>query len=542
MSTLSILFGRKNGKSDRKNGRRHHDRRPLRVESLERREMLAGGPVPDPVPPTPPPTPVVFPDIVVENVAVPVQDGILPGATNQVVAEWNVSMVGRNFGRLGSEVLVIPAMGSGRLAWSAYNFSIRADLNADPADGCETVLATARPDYETDLLDFNLYQQPWIRQQPLRVQLVVDQFSTWMSSDKFGVELAEIDNFRDLRNRLIPAENVNYTGVAPVLHHLEKETVQVSQQYDAGATVAYAGQTEVPMLTFYAWGNGGALTDLEVVASKGDMGNVSQSSLWARDWRGTQLIQEGVVPQNGKLSFNLAANFVNGAEYQVRATIATALAPDIYLMLGFPYDGAGLKGIQIESGRPLRGVGVNGEGAGQIQLWTSKSMTYEFRTPVQDHLYVSEISKESASWPVSPGAQNITFDSFYVMRASDFWAFITQVTVSAAEGDVRSCEKWALWGDTDRDGRVDEVLSKGNVVQNGDAYEVVFEDSPPFLAVEGWLGKKLEVRADVSAVPVSKGLRTQLKGIEATLPSDFVHLENALQPYWDFSGYGGEKG
>lgn len=211
------------------------------------------------------------------------------------------------------------------------------------------------------------------------------------------------------------------------------------------------------------------------------------------------------------------------------------------MQLGFPYDGAGLKGIQIESGRPLRGVAVNG-GAGQIQLWTSKSMTYEFRTPVQDNLYVSEISKESASWPVSPGTQNITFDSFYVMRASDFWAFITQVTVSAAEGDIRSCEKWALWGDTDRDGRVDEILSKGNVVQNNDAYEVVFDDSLPLLEVEGWLGKKLEVRANVSAVPVSKGLRTQLKGIEATLPSDFVHLENALQPYWDFSGYGGEKG
>jgi len=536
---LSILSGRLSGsrrnvKSNKRN--RRQGRRLLRVESLERREMLAGGPIPDPVPPVP----VVFPDIVVENVAVPRLD-ILPGAINQVVAEWNVSMAGRNFGRLGNEFLVVPAMGSGRLAWTANIFSLRADLNADSADGCETTLATAQVDYETDLLDFNLYQQPWIRQQPLRVQLVVDRFSTWMSSDKFGVELAEIDNFRDLRNRLIPAENVNYTGVAPVLHHLEKETVQVSQQYDAGATVAYAGQTEVPMLTFYAWGNGGALTDLEVVASKGDMGNVSESSLWARDWRGTRLIEEGVVPQNGKLSFNLAANFVNGAEYQVRATIATALTPDSYLMLGFPYDGAGLKGIQIESGRPLRGVAVNG-GAGQIQLWTSKSMTYEFRTPVQDHLYVSEISKESASWPVSPGTQNITFDSFYVMRASDFWAFITQVTVSAAEGDVRSCEKWALWGDTDRDGRVDMVLSKGNVVNNGDAYQVVFDDPLPLLEVEGWLGKKLEVRANVSTVPVSKGLRTQLKGIQTTLPSDLVHLENALQPYWDFSGYGGEKG
>jgi hypothetical protein len=522
------LFGvKKSGKQNRKNRR-------LRLEWLEPRELLAGGGIPIEPPPVPVSRPTFFE---VRNLPVPAQD-ILPGASNQVVAEMTVSTVGRQFGRL-TEMFFVPGFGSEQISGNTYRFVLRADMNANPKDGCEAVIGSASADYETDLLDLKVYKPVWVRNQPLHLQLTAD-FARWgFTGDKFGVELAEAD-FRDLRNQPVPFENVAYTGVYPVLHHLEKEVVSVSQNWDAGVTIAYAGQKEVPMLTFYAWGNGGALTDLELVASKGDMGNVSQASLWASDWRGTQLIEKDVVPQNGKLSFNLASNFVNGAEYQVRANIAATLAEVPSLQLGFPYDGAGLKGIQIESGRPLRDVAVNGQGAGQIQLWTSKSMTYEFKTPVQDNLYATEISKESASWPVPPGAQNITFDSFNVYMAYAS-SYVTQVAISAAEGDLASCYNYKLWYDSDNNGVVDTVLATTDVVYDSITGEewVVFNDLN--LLIKG-TASRMEVRADVSAVPVSRGLRTQLKSIVATLPGDFVHLENALQPYWEFSGYDGGKG
>ena len=543
-SLMSILFGRKNGKLNRKNGRRHH-RRPLRMEWLENREMLAGGGISvELLPPVPVELSTTFFKVV--NQKVPAQD-ILPGARDVVLAELKLSAVGRNFGRL-TEALAIPAMGSASLNQSAYNYTLRADLNDNPNDGCEAIISYASADWQTDLLTFNVTKPVWVRNAPITIQVVAGNVSTWLSGDKLGVEVAEV-SFRDLRNRVVPPENVKYLGVSPVLHNLEKEIVYVNQQYDPGMTAAYAGQKEVPLLTFYAWGNGASLTDVDFVASQGDLNNVSDFSLWANDWRGSPwVVQDNVVPKDGKVSFDLGEGFVSGAQYQVKGDIATTLVgADPMMKMSFPKNGEGLAGIEIESGIPLRGVAVNGSGAGQIQVWTSESTLYLLNPSVEGHFYVSEVGVRN-SYSVWPGQKNVEFATFDVMYAGSV-AFLTQVRVSAAEGVITDAENWKLWQDTNRDGYVDQAIADGVLV--GD--QVVFDGS--CLSKAGWKANELEVHADIVKEPSGEGLRIKIDevaadvisdaGPMAPLPSDLIHLFSARQPYRKFnkpSGGGGGGG
>ena len=125
---ISVLFGssKKNVSKSSKNGkqnRRHHSRRSLRLESLESRQMLAGGGLLVYGPPAQFTAPVPTPMVQVTNLKVPVLD-ILPGATGKDVAEMNISVpANRAYARL-EEMMFLSPMGGEPLAQNVQNFTL----------------------------------------------------------------------------------------------------------------------------------------------------------------------------------------------------------------------------------------------------------------------------------------------------------------------------------------------------------------------------------------------------------------------------------
>jgi len=366
--------------------------RRLGFEGLEKRELLAGGSLP-----VPPPAPVAMPSVTVKNLAVPVVD-ILPGATDVSVSKFALkSNSGREYARL-EEVLVIPAWGSEQLSGNMQRFTLRADLNGKPKDGYETVLATAYADYQTDTVDFMVYKPVWIRgSKPVQFQ-ITGSVSAWPWSNsadaEIGVEVAQVF-FRNLRNEPVPDERVVYAGVDPTLHTLETKTFSVYQQPLDSSSSVLAGQKDVELIEFSSyWSDGVAPDSVTFVAGQGDLSNAQNYSLWVDiNWDGAldYCVQASVMPKNGKVVFSFDSNPSQGL-YEVHADIADVLAADPRIQLVFNKDGSGITAKDTETGNALRGVIVNGNGAGQIRL-----SQYPQFSPVYDILPQSPLVSISLS-------------------------------------------------------------------------------------------------------------------------------------------------
>lgn len=340
--------------------------RCLVFEIFERRDLLAGMP-----------SLVAMP--VVENLDIPALE-ILPGGENKVVVAFELT-ANRPYAQL-KEMLFIPAMGSEPLSWNTESFRLQADMDGKKENGCEKTIAWGYANYENDVVDMSVYTPVWIRSQPLRVELVAD-FGSWQfSGEKFGVELAEAD-FRDLRNQPVPFENVQYVGVAPVIHELETTTLSVSQWwYEKGSTmVVYAGQENVSLLKFNTWGENSALTQVSFIPDQGNLNYGENYTLWFNDWNGkTAVVAKGKVSFSGKeISFDIQGWNLQNGYFDVQTDIRKDISDGSFLKLAFPVNGNGLAAVNLEDSTPLQGVGVNGIGEGQIQLSTSESPLIEIR-------------------------------------------------------------------------------------------------------------------------------------------------------------------
>ncbi len=206
----------------------------LSLEQLEYRELPTGGFLP-PLPPVVPP--------MVQVMNLPERPlNILPGATNRVIADMTINTTNRSYARL-TEMLLVPAVGSEVLWPNTIGMRLLADLNGDSRDGCETPIAAARANYQTDVVDFRTFYPAWARPNRLIHLQVVAYFGSHFTGDKIGVELAQAF-FADLRNTPVPNSHVAYGGASPTLHHLKSAALLVVSQNSA-----YLNQTVAPNTT-----------------------------------------------------------------------------------------------------------------------------------------------------------------------------------------------------------------------------------------------------------------------------------------------------
>ena len=502
--------------------------RRMGFEALEDRQMLAGG---------------VLAQVV--NQPVPVLD-ILPGGQNKVLAELKISTIGRQYARL-TEVLAVPATNSEPLAWNTQTFVLRADLNGKTKDGCEAIIAKARADYETDLVDFNVSRAVWVRPKAvLKVQIVASFNGYYLSGDTIGVEAAEV-SFRDLRNNPIPDERVAYRGVDPTLHTMENKMFSISQSMMDSAGTVLVGQEDVKLVQFNSWWSEAvAPGSVTFVAGQGNLANATNYSLLADyNWDGTwdSRIESAVVSSDGRLTFSFAKEDAshNSALYEVHADIADALPTDPRIQLVFTKDGSGLTATNMETNKLLRGVQFNGTGEGQIRLWQSPQYSTAYAIVKDPELFVKELPAFPSYAYAKPGAKDIVLDAFSVYDVND--VTVNYVAISAADGDLGYCTNYVIWWDSNNDSVVD-TAAKGKLVGKASARQVVFEDLS--CSIKGGQSVLFEVHADVlESVSRYAALRTQFAGIKASrdngdpLPTDKIFLQLARQTYWMFYDDGG---
>ncbi len=525
---MSVLFGsQKSGKSNRKNGRRHHDRRPLHLEWLEDREMLAGGGIPLP----PPPVFVGPVSVAVANQSVPKLD-ILPGGINKVLAQENITVKG-GVARLAEMDF---ACVSGRL-WDISYVQLTADMDGKASNGCETIIASAYGWNASDgILRMPVSDSFWVGMTPRKVQLVAS-FQTSLSTGQIGVQLAAA-SFCDLNGAAVPGTSVKLTGVKPVVHTLERTAIYFSPHWQPETATVYAGQKGVQLLTFETWYNGdkpAVLQNLDFVDDTGTLKNYTTYSLWVMKWQQgnyvTTCLKSGVKPLNGKVSFNFGSKgyvLDSGFRLQVRGDAASVLPKNTSLALTF---GSGIK-AKDASGKLLRGVALNG-GEGQIRVYNSQPPLFNFKPAPAPGLHISEIGS-SYGWTTSTSAQGLMFEAFNVY-AKDSSAYITQVVINAAQGSLGSCANYVLLADSNGDGYIDSrdnILATGNIV--GDS--VVFDTN---IYVSAGTTSRLEVHANVLATSTGMSLQTTLKSVATTSVVDYIH---ASQPLWSFLDYGNGGG
>ena len=229
--------------------------------------------------------PVPAPLLTVASQPMAVQD-ILPGTQNQPVAQLSITASARSYGRL-EELMFIDAYGSSSITQNAYSYTLKADLDGNKTNGCETAIAWASADYNTGILNFNVNQTVWARPgQSLKLEVDANM-STYLQGNSFGLEPV-LAGFRDLSNQMVPDSNISYVGT-PTLHIMETSTVGISQMQLPQAKDVKAGDS-MDLLRFNVWNNNNAaLTSMSFVASMGSVINATNWKL-AQDTNG-----DGVV-------------------------------------------------------------------------------------------------------------------------------------------------------------------------------------------------------------------------------------------------------
>lgn len=367
--------------------------RKLRLETLETRQMLAGG-----AGRLPPPTPL--PHMVALTQPVAVAD-VLPGQTFVIGKEKFFSAT-RTKGML-AEINSLPPDGSDRLASNINRVEVWANLKGGTKkdgprkDGYEEMIGTGYPNWETDCVSITVNRPLWVSQTGVSVEYVATA-GNWLDGDTIGMG-TEYAVFCDLKGNYVDDGFTTYKGVDPTLHTLNSSCLYLSQQYMDQVGSAVAGQHNVDLLNYYqSWNENVLPGNVTFVASQGDMANIQSFSLWVdTNWDGVSedCLRAGVTPTNGKLVFNLAGtNAPNGALYKVQGEVADILAEDPRIRMAFDAGGTGITAIDAETGLPLKGFMLNGVGAGQVQLWAEKDMAALYR-------FVAEAPKIDISLSVS---------------------------------------------------------------------------------------------------------------------------------------------
>ncbi|MBX4200775.1 hypothetical protein KW786_01460 [Candidatus Parcubacteria bacterium] len=210
------------------------NRRTLRLESLESRELLAGGIA---SPPRVHGAPIAQ---VFNQSANPLN--ISPGATNQVVANLVVSSLSHEHLQ-PKNFLFIAAEGGEPLSWNLESSRLMADLDLNLANGCETVIGSVQPNAQTDVLAFTALRPTWVRpSQYLHLQVVAD-FKGFFTGSRIGLELARAD-FIGIQGAPLPQGNIQRVGLPPTLHRLQQ--TPVLPPLVVSKNTSYGDQTVLP--------------------------------------------------------------------------------------------------------------------------------------------------------------------------------------------------------------------------------------------------------------------------------------------------------
>jgi len=517
-SLFSRVFGQKSRKSDRK-----PVSRKLRFESVERRDLLAGGGLGGTLRPAP------MPFITVNNNFVPeVKGGVLPSAKVEFL---DVTLkCGRDRARVtGFDFL--PAVDSDAELWrNLESVSVYADMNSR-VKGCETLLVTAYAD-ANNVISADVTKAVWLSSKGLHVE-VYGKLRPSLEGEYVGLDIGLV-SAKNLRDVDVPFGNVYYAGVDSTLQMMQTQTWQASQHSDDKFGCAEVGQQGVSLLKFSSWKT--ELVAPKTVAFVAAQGNLADAtySLWAdTDWDDifdVCVCSAGTVV-NGKLVFDIS-NAPIGMQYEVRGAIATNPVSD-HLQLAFPKDGSGWTAVNTETGKALLGISVNGNcpaSGAQTHLYTGSSPLITFVENTE--LAVKELSPEVQYANVEPGAQDLVLDAFTVHSEIDM--VITHVAIAATYGNFNWCDITSsyvsIWWDTDGDNVVD-TSAKGVVSEN-----MITFDS---LSCEISAGEtaRFEVRAnardDISYGYVKATLAGDF-GIAAKRPSgEFLAIDQIFKDYRD---------
>jgi hypothetical protein len=290
----------------------------------------------------------------------------------------------------------------------------------------------------------------------------------------------------------------------------------------------YAGANNDPIL----------LQNLDFVAGQGSLSNGTNYKLLQHTWLNGKdvvtTIQTGVKPSaNGKISFTNSVLVANNCNLEVQCDGAVTLAkdPTLSLMLS-----SSVKAKDAKTGKQLSGVGLNGSGAGQIQVYNYSQSGILYRFAVaKTGLNVAEIGNYYGGNPgTSVGASDITLELFNVY-AKDVGQYVNQVVIGVASGSLGECANYKLWWNSNG---VDCVLASGQVVGKTVVFNFQFH-------VAAGLLSRLEVHADVLATSANMGIQTTLKsvaGIDDNNKKSAVDYIHASQPLWSFYNYGNGGG
>lgn len=370
---------------------------------------------------------------------------MMPGSTNKVVADVTLKTINRTFVN-PTDMLFLPAFGSEPLANNG-SFTLWADMNGNfKKDGCETLLSGVQADYDTGLLDFSIDRPSlWVRQSAaLRVQVKTD-FYPFLTGPKFGVELVEA-TFNDFRGQLVPEANVHYIGANPTLHNLRDALLGVQQTSMPHEASAEYGAQDTVLLQFYTYAHNATLTSVTFMAARGTLQNATNYRLKHFDWQGTKdvSIAGSVVKQ--RLTFAVGNNFVQGGDWQVVGDIAQTPLTQA-LQLSFATGSRAALGADTRTGKPLKGLRVNGLGEGQVHML----QVVQYGTA---YSLMSNIGITSATDETTPPAQTVSGSQTVIGAVYSFTAVtgdysITEVGISMSPNASSVVQYATLWdGDT----------------------------------------------------------------------------------------------
>ncbi len=325
----------------------------LCVQRFEERICLSSAVLPS--------APVLPPALVsVMETPMPVQD-ILPGATNVPIAKFQVTDLTHASMRL-SELFLVPAAKS-----QALNQNIQQLALEQVVGKTKTIVGYASPDWNTDVVDFQLFNPAWTTPQaPACFEIDVTRFYGFLSGPKIGAFIAEAD-FRDIRNNLIPDSQVQYAGV-PVLHTMENHMLGFYQTPMVSETATvHAGQKSVTLAQFYVFSNTDISGDLVFSASQGSLQNAENYYLVATTWDGLQQYSiKGVLKGTTvTFSYHVPGNqnsLILSVKADIKAGANTAYDPRLKVYL------SGITATDLSTKKMLAGLMLNGIGAGQLQM------------------------------------------------------------------------------------------------------------------------------------------------------------------------------
>jgi hypothetical protein len=529
--------------------------RKLFFETLEQRQMLAGGALPLAIH-----APVPEPYLCVSNNRVPVLD-ILPGATNKLVADMSLSVrPGTNqYGRL-DEMMFLSAVGSEPLSQNTAQFTLKNG---------STVIGIGSADPQTDLLDIDVNTATWVRPNMVTHVQLYANFASWgFTGTTFGVTPV-FAGFMDLRGSPVIDTNVSYAGVSPILHTLENSMFNVSQNPMLPYGSVNAGDKNVTFLKFNAWTTNASADSMTFVTSAGNLGDASNYVLLytPNSYNGipstTTSIPGTVV--NNKLVFNFAPSMaVSDGSYELHGDVSATPAAKI-LQLEFQTFGTPITAHNVVTGKALKGISVsnpNGSSSTnpdgqQIQLYFNASYSTDYNIVTKPaELVINEIGsqQEWTNTQTANAGDNIVVDTFTMSATSNLT--LVNMAVTAVNGNLSNCSNYTLWADLDGDGKVDTMLAKGalmNVINatGPQGMQIVFNNlstttgynTAPVLAKNS--GVLFEVHADVPNPLSGYNIQCQLASPScvtafswsdnSVLTTDKIFESDAWQTDWNFS-------